>query len=151
MPKEESIISGAKVKYKGTFDLEILYSKIREWFMDQGYSDPCENGEKKYSERIKPNGKTLEILWEASKEGENGYFKLDLNVTFFINSLNEVEVEKDGRKLKLHNCGIEVEFNSKFTENANNSWDENSFIFRIYRELGLKDRAEEFKIDLYND
>ncbi len=151
MPKEHSIVDGAKVKYKGVFDLELLYKKLREWFLNKGYSDTCEGGEEKYSEKIKPNGKQMEIIWKTGKEVEGGYFKLNISLVFFINGLNEVEVDKDGKKIKLNNGEIEISFNALLIENANNSWDEHSLMYKIYHKLKLQNNLEEAKIDLYKD
>jgi flagellar biosynthesis chaperone FliJ len=151
MPKEESIVSGSKVKYKGNFDLELLYSNLRDWFILSKFSDPCKDGESKYSERVKPNGKQIEILWKVKKEEEDGYFLHEMDLSFFINGLNEVETEKNGKKIKINSGDIEITFNSKFTENANNSWIEDSFMHKLYRKMGLRDRAEASKIELYKD
>ena len=151
MPKEDSIIVDSKVKYKGTFDLKLLYKKIREWLLREGYSDPCEGGEKKYSERVKPGGKQIEFVWEAKKGEEAGYFDLNIKLSFFLNALNEVEIEKDGKKIKLDNGEIEVVFNSALVRNANDKWDEGGFMFKIYERYIIGDKIEHFKIELYKD
>ena len=151
MPKEDSIIKGAKIKYKGTSDFKLLYKKVRDWLMREKYSDPCEGGEKKYAERIKPTGKQIEVVWNTSKKEEGGYFSLVIDVKFFVNNINEVDVEKDGKKIKLDNCEIEVEFSSKLVRNASKSWDENSFMFKIYERYIIPDKIEQFKIESYKD
>src|SRR3989338_1054980 len=88
MPKEDAIIRGAKIKYKGTFDFNLLYRKLREWLIREKYSDSCESGEKKYSERIKPSGKQIEVVWSTSKGEEGGYFSLiNHSLSFLYNKL----------------------------------------------------------------
>lgn len=151
MPKEDSIIKDSKVKYKGIIDLKLIYKKLREWLMREGYSDPCNEGEKKYSERIKPTGKQMEIVWESKKKEEVGYFTLQIKIEFFINNLNEVEVEKDGRKIKLDSGEFEVKFSSNLIRNADGKWDEDSFMFKIYERFIIKDKIDQFKIVLYKD
>ncbi|MBI2148499.1 hypothetical protein HYU23_02370 [Candidatus Woesearchaeota archaeon] len=151
MPKEDSIISGAKIKYKGTFDFKLLYKNLRDWFMREKYSDPCEKGEKKYSEKIKPSGKQVEIVWDTSRGEEVGYFSLQMNVKFFVNNLNEAEVERDGKKIKIDNGEVEMEFSSKLVRNADKKWDENSLMFKLYERYIIKDKIEQFKIEIYQD
>src|SRR3989344_4874296 len=132
MPKEESIITGAKVKFKGVFELEIVYQKLRQWIVDEEYTDPCVGGEIKYAEKIKPNGKQLEIV-------------------YLILGLTEVEVEVEGQKVNKHKAEIEMHFNSSIIENANKSWDENTLMYKIYRKMVLFDNIEQAKIDSYKD
>lgn len=151
MAKEDSIIKGAKIKYKGTFDFKLLYKKLREWLMREKYADPCEVGEKKYSEKIKPTGKQMEVVWSTSKKEEGGYFSLIMDIKLFVNNLNEVEVDKDGKKIKLDNCEIEMEFSSKLVRNPDGKWDENSFMFKAYERYIIADKIEQFKIDVYKD
>ena len=151
MPKEDSIIRDAKIKYKGIFDFKLLYKNLRDWLMAEGYSDPCEGGEKKYCEKIKPAGKQIEVVWKSSKSEEVGYFNLKLDVNFFINALNEVEVERDGKKIKLDNCEIEMAFSSSLERNASKIWDENGLMFKIYEKYIIPYKIEQFKIELYKD
>ena len=40
--------------------------------------------EKKYAEKIKPDGKQIEILWETSRNLEAGYFKIVIGINFFL-------------------------------------------------------------------
>ncbi len=148
MPKEETLYSDAKVKYNGIFDLSLLYKRLRGWYMNSGYGEPKEI---KYAEKVKPDGKQLEIVWEASKKEEADYFELWQGVKFYVTRLNEVEVDKDGQKLKLDKCNIELTFSSKIIMNANKKWDESSLMFRLYERFIIKYRVEELKIDAFRD
>ena len=152
MVKEDSIISDVKIKFKGNFDLKLLYKKLREWLKREGYSDPCEGGgEKKYSERVKPEGKQLEILWGTKKGAEAGYFSQEIDISFFLNGLKEVEVDNDGKKLKLESCEIEMKFNSKLVRNASKQWEEHSMMFKLYERFVVKYKIDEHKIQVYKD
>lgn len=151
MPKEDVIISGSKIKFKGSFDLAIFYDKLRGWIMREEYSDPCQVGEKKYAEKMKPNGKQVEILWETSSDFEAGYFKILMKIGIFVVGLNEVEVDKNGKKIKLDNGEIEVTFNSSLIRNAEEDWDEGGLMFRLYERYIIRDKIEEHKIKAYKD
>ncbi|HLC58461.1 MAG TPA: hypothetical protein VJI68_01225 [Candidatus Nanoarchaeia archaeon] len=151
MPKEESIITGAKVKFKGVFELEIVYQKLRQWIVDEEYTDPCVGGEIKYAEKIKPNGKQVEIIWQSSKKENDGFILKKLEIVYLILGLTEVEVEVEGQKVNKHKAEIEMHFNSSIIENANKSWDENTLMYKIYRKMVLFDNIEQAKIDSYKD
>lgn len=151
MPKEDSILD-TKIKYRGVFDLEVLYLKLRDWLMREGYADPCEFGEKKYSEKIKPNGKQVEIVWETSKSEEGDYFKIVMKLSFYVVGLSEVEVERDGKNIKLDKAEVEIKFSSSLVRNANESWDENSLFYKIYEKYILgNSKIDEFRIATYKD
>ncbi len=152
MPKEDSIISDSKIKYKGNFDLKLLYKKLREWLLREEYSDPCsDGGEKKYAERVKPGGKQVEIVWNTSKGEEGGYFSLQIKIEFFINNLNEIDADRNGRKIKLDSGEAEVKFSSILVRNADKKWNEKSLMFKIYERYIIRDKIEHFKIELYKD
>ncbi len=148
MPKEENIFRDSKVKYRGIFDVSLLYKKLREWYMREGYDDPKEI---KYVEKIKPEGKQIEIAWETDKIEEAGYFKLVQEIKFYVTRLSEIDVERDGQKIKLDKCDIELAFSSKVVANADEKWKEYSFMFKMYERYIIKYRLEELKIDVYKD
>ncbi len=150
MPKEESIVD-TKLKHKGVFDLELIYNKLMKWLINEGYSDPVRSGEKKYAEKVKPNGKQVEILWESSKEEEGGFFLVKIKVSFYVTGLNEAEVESNGKMIKLDRASIEMRFSSSVTTNAKGEWDETSFFYKIYKKYIVRDKIEEIKIECYKD
>ena len=151
MPKEDTVVKENKVKFKGTFDLSLLYRKLRDWLIREKYSDPCQAGERKYSEKIKPNGKQVEIVWESSKGFQAGYYKIVIKLSFFLDGINEVDVERNGRKIKLENGGIEIIFNSSIIRNADNKWNENSMMFKLYERYIIRNQIEGVKIECYKD
>lgn len=150
MTKEDTIID-TKVKYKGVFDLELLYIKLREWLLREDFSDPVKAGEKKYSEKVKPFGKLLEIVWESSKDEESGYFKTVIKISFYVTGLNEVEVERNGKTIKLDKGEIDIKITSNLKRNAKNDWNENSLFFKVYERYIIKDKIEDHKIKCYKD
>ena len=151
MSKEDVIIKGVTVKYKGSFDLSLLYKNLNEWLVREKFSDTIQEGEKKYAEKIKPDGKQIEILWETSRNLEAGYFKIVIGISFFLNGINEVELEREGKRIKLENGEIELNFVSKIIRNADNKWKENSLIFNLYEKHIIKDKIESVKIECYRD
>ena len=89
--KEEAIIRDAKIKFRGVIDIEVLYKQLREWYINAFYPEPTET---KYAEKVKPEGKQIEIVWETKRDEEAGYFKIIQEVRFYVTKLTEVEVDK---------------------------------------------------------
>jgi len=148
MSKEENVISDAKVKFRGLFDLNVVYANMNYWLVDIGYSEPKED---KYVEKVKPGGKDIEIVWVTGKDEDNGFFKFKIDIRFYATKVTEVESERDGNKLKLHKGDLWVYFNAKLVLNANNKWEEHGLMYKIYDKYIIRDKANQYKIELYDD
>ena len=148
MPKEDTIFDNTKIKYSGNFDYKEIYKKLYVWITQQGYSKPYE---KKYWEKVKPDGKLAEFVWETTKTKDD-YFKLTIEIQFTFDGLKEGEAEYKGKKIKLDNGRAEIKFNATLTRNFKATWkNENGLMFKIYEKYIIPDKIEEMKIDLYQD
>ena len=149
--KTEKIVPKLKISHKGLFDFTDLYEEIKRWLMHSGYGDESKNfHEKKYLERIKGDSKQIEIKWIAEK-GISDYFKNQIIVTFLVIAMKDAETEWRGKKIKTNYADIEIELSANLITNANGKWDANSFMKRFYERYIVRDRAEDYKIDLYDD
>ncbi len=150
MSERRYIGKSIKMKFSGIFDFADLYRKMKYWLDFNGYGDETKNfKEIKYVERIKPEGKQLEIAWEARKP-INDYLVNVLEVTFFIVGLQKVEIERDGKKIGTNKGDIEFRFSGYLLVNANDGYKDDYFVNRIYKNYIIKDRIEQYMIDLYN-
>lgn len=147
----EKLIVGKelKVKWVGIFDLNNLYRKMKFFLEWNGYG-PEKGMEKSYIERIKPNGKQVEIKWVTEKEFSN-YVTAVIEVTFFVIGLESVEIEKEGKKLKTKKGDIEMRFTAYLVLNASNKWKDDSYYNKVYKKFILKKNIDGYKIDLYDD
>ena len=144
MAEREPVASGVTIRWSGLFDMEDIYKKSKGYF-DTKVMD---FKEEKYIERIKPNGKQLEIKWTASRK-IGGYYKKVIEVGILVLGMNKVEVEKDGRKLALEKGDIEFQFDAYLVKNINDKFGEGSFYKKAYDMLN-KSRSENYKIELYD-
>jgi len=146
MTEQITIMPKSKIVYKGIFDLEKMYLKLIEWLEIEGFSTPHE---KVYVERIKPNGKALEIIWESNlKKGD--YFKYQLEITFHGIGVKDAEIDKpEGGKLALDNGEIQVIFKADLILNAKGDYEDNSVWNSLYKRYFIKKEIEEAKIELY--
>jgi hypothetical protein len=149
MSIKHPIAKGLKIKWKGIFDWEKLYKLMKRWLDFEGYGNELENfKEKKYKERIQAGGKLLEIVWEGTKK-VSSYYNFVIEVTFLIIGMKEVEVELEGRRVKMNKGEIEMRFNAYVLSNASDKLDDNSWFVRVYESWIGRDRLEQHKIDLY--
>ena len=100
--------------------------------------------------RVKPFGKILEFEW-GCKQDEGQYFRYEMSMKCFIIGANEVEVEKDGEKLKLTKSEIELTFNANLILNAHDKWSDDGFFKKLYEKYFIQDEIDHQKIELYKE
>ena len=144
-----SIASGLKVKYRGVFDLDDFYKKLKIWLETEGYGDENKNfKEAKYIESIKPYGKNIDIKWIAEKN-KSDYFSYYMTITFRIIGLQDIEVPYENKKIKSNKGEIDVKLSADLITNRQGKWSKNSFIKNIYEKAIINKRIEEYKLDVY--
>ena len=132
--------SGIKVKYKGAINFPRFYKHLRLWLEENGFAKE-ETLEKRYVERIKPNGKQLEITWETEKEASD-YFTYHIQVGFIILGLNDVEVQEGNLKRKLQSATYEIKITAYITYGGD-KWESLGPLLKIYKNYISKKRLEE--------
>ena len=144
--KKYPIAPDLKIKAVTVIDFPVFYKKMKLWLQDNGFAKE-ETLEKKYIERIKLNGKQLEIQWEG-KKSKSDFFDYYIGVTFLILGMKDVEVQQGSITRKMNQGDFEVRINSyiQTTENL----DKLGTLKRIYMNMLIKKRIEEYKIDLYD-
>lgn len=104
MSEKRTVFKG-KIKQAGNFNFKDLYSFIYDFIMEDGYKV----FEASYLERVTGDSKYLEIRWVLTKD-LTGYFQSVINMDWQIIGLKDVEIEKDGKKVKTNNATIEIKF-----------------------------------------
>lgn len=146
--KTEKIVPKLKISHKGLFDFTDLYEEIKRWLMHSGYGDESKNfHEKKYLERIKGDSKQIESKWVARKE-VTGYFANVIEISFQSVGVTDVEIEKDGRKVKLQKGKIDVSISGTLLKNKNKGM--SPLMCSMYENFIIRDRLENYRIGLYS-
>jgi len=141
---EKDQIFSEKVKYTGIWDFKEVYRFLYDWFVDQGYKIL----EKGYSEKIKPDGKEIEIKWEAKRKISD-YFRFLIKADWRILGMTEVEVQKEGAKVKMNKGYIEIKFTAILEKDYEHRWENTAFV-KFLR--GVYDRyLIRGRIDSYED
>lgn len=146
VPKKIKILDDQKIKWEGITDFLELYKYMKLYLEDIGYARE-ENLEQKYIERVKPEGKKqLEIRWHGTKK-KSEFFEYNIDMTILILGMSEVEIEKEGVKRKMQKGIFEMRISSYIT--TTNKWDELKGLQRLYYDLTIRKRIDEYKLELY--
>ena len=143
MAEKETIFSSI-VKYKGIFSFRDFYKFCYDWVTEEMGIDISEN---KYEEKISGDSKNIVVEWEGQKKLTD-YFRFDIEISFEIESLKNVEVAAGGTKIttndgsaKIKVKGILVrDYQGKFEMNAFNK-----FLRSIYEKWVIAARIKEYE------
>lgn len=136
---EKDKICEGKSKYAGFFDFKQVYNFLYSWFSDYEY-DVEENS---YSEKIKPEGKEIEIAWTAERDITD-YFRFVLNVRWLITGMTSQSV--GGKKLNKGN--IEVKITGYLVKDYEEKWEATAFLKflrDVYDKYIIKGRIEQYE------
>ncbi|MEK6859028.1 MAG: hypothetical protein AABX53_03920 [Nanoarchaeota archaeon] len=143
---EKDTVVKEKLKYAGLLDLEQAYKFAYEWLKKEDLNVI----EDSYSEKVKSNGKELEIEWTASKKVTD-YFKITVKIKWRILGLTDVEVEIDGRKKKMNKAAdLSIELKSLLEKDYSNKWEGsafNKFIKEVYNKYVIPQRTDKKEDD----
>ena len=146
--QKEKIVPKLKISHKGLFDFSDLYEGMKRWLIHSGYGNEKKNfQENRYLERKKGDAKQIESKWTARKE-VTGYFANVLDITFQSVGVTDVEIEKDGKKVKMQKGKIDVSITGTLLKNKNKNW--NPIMCSIYENFVIRDRLENYRIALYS-
>jgi len=121
MVEKDNVFKG-KIKHTGIFDFKELYRFCYSWLVDEGYWLT----EKKYDEKITSNGKEVEIEWLALRKISD-YFRFSLKINWRIVGMTKVEVEENGKKIKLDKAQVEIRVDATLEKDYEHRWENNVF------------------------
>ena len=104
MAEKDTIFAG-KIKQTGLFDFKDFYSFTYDWLLEEGY----DLTEKAYNEKVAGDSKDIEIQWDATKKVSD-YFKFQIQASWKILGMKTVEVDKNGKKVKIQSGQVEIKF-----------------------------------------
>ena len=97
MVETEVVVDQLRLTYEGLFSVKEVYKMMAEWLEEKGYDQK----EVKNIESVTPDGKYIEIEIQPWKKFTD-YIKSMIRVRMVFSEIKEVEVEKDGVKVKLN-------------------------------------------------
>lgn len=142
---EKDKVAGGKLVHSGLFNLKELYIFFKSWLEDQKY----DLSEKKYSEKIKAEGKEIEIQWTALRE-VNDYFSLSWNITFMAAGLTKQEVHG----IKLDKGTIEIKIEAFLEKDYESKWESHPFVKflrDVYDRYIIRERIDDYSTQLIEE
>jgi len=122
MSKKIDFLKSEKITLEAIFDLKELYKHAHDWLEWRKYDIE----EKKYKEKVKPNGKELEIEWIATRDIDE-YTQFQIQVKWQIFGLVDVEVQKEGGKIKMNKGEVNIEITASLVLDWQDKWEERPF------------------------
>jgi hypothetical protein len=138
MAEIKTLIDGKSLSYEGVFNIRDLYRIIDKWFKDHSY----EKQEIKNWEDVSENEKQI-VLEIIPYKKVSDYARLDIRVFIIFSKLTEIELEKDGVKLKMNKGRAEFYFDAYVVTDYEDKWETRAvfyfiksvfdkFIYRVY-------------------
>ncbi len=118
MVERDIVVDRMKIEYEGLFSARELYKLIDNWFFEKGY----DKREKQSSEIIKPTGKYVEMEFEPWKKVTD-YAKNVIWIRLIMEDVKEVEIEKDGAKVKLNQGKVHIVFKGFLETDYEHRWE----------------------------
>lgn len=147
MANKITLLDNEKIVYEGVFDLKELYKHLYEWLTWRKY----DVSEKKYKEKVKPTGKDMEIVWEATKEiDEYSLFMLAMRATLV--AVSDVEVQKEHAKVKMQKGEITIEVSAHLITDRQEMWTSKpylAFLQKFYEKYLYKGAMDRMKAELW--
>lgn len=140
---EQDNIYETRVKYAGIFDFKDVYSLVYEWLKDFGYFVI----EEEYSEKIRAEGKEIEIRWQCTRKVTD-YFRFIIKIRWSISGLVEVEIPKDGKKIKANKGSLDIKFSAILERDWQHKYEVSpfhKFLRAIYEKYIIPNRIEQME------
>lgn len=148
MAEKDKVVT-QKIKRVGVFHFKDTYQFMYNWLIEEDYFVE----EQKYVEEVTGDTKKIEIIWVASKKISD-YFRNDIKLTWTILNLKNVEVEKNGKRVKMNDASFEVKFAGTLVKDYENTWEKNpvtKFFRGVYDKFIIEGRIEGYEDKLYGD
>ena len=132
-----------RIKRTGVFDLKHLYTMIYNHLADLGYH----MNEKSYSEKGGKYGKEVRFFWNPYKKVTD-YFRFDLDLKFLIVNLKEMEIVREGKKIRMNTGGIDIKITGYLSTDWKKKWDSswfNNMLRKIYDDYIIRARIDEYE------
>lgn len=149
MSEKEDIFS-SNVKYKGLFTYKDFYVFCYKWLSEETNLNVAET---KYSEKISGDTKEVDIEWDGTRKVTD-YFKFQVKAVFKITQLKDVEIAKDGIKMKTNQGDVSLKLKGTLIRDYDGKFERNGFqkfIRSIYEKYVIPGRIEQFEDKLIGD
>jgi len=149
MAERETLVDNYRIQYEGLLSVVDLYTMIDEYFEEKGY----DKREKKNIERVSPEGKFIEIELEPYKKITD-YAKSSIKVRLQMKNIKEIEVERDGVKVRLNQGSVNIVFSCYLETDYEHKWETKPmfyFMRVLYDKFIYASYTSQYKGEVVND
>jgi hypothetical protein len=110
------------IRYKGVFDYDGMYKMMHAWLISKRFMFQ----EDKYKDKVStPFGNEIEAKWTAEKKVTE-FVMEKITIEFHLWDFSEVEVIKEGKKIKMAKARMEIKFFAHLTLDYSKKFSEGS-------------------------
>jgi hypothetical protein len=124
MTERTLVIDQQKLSYDGLFDLAELYRLIDSWFYEKGW----DKYEHINEEQTTPEGRQIRLVLEPWKSITD-YFKIIIRIKANFNDIKDIEVEKEGKKVRLNQGEVKMIFDGYVLSDRHGRWNKKPFLW----------------------
>jgi hypothetical protein len=140
---EADLIYETKIKHVGLFNFKELYKFFFEWFTSYQYIV----AEKRYEEKVTPEGKDIEVEWECYRKISD-YFRFKVKIIYRIAGMVSVEVQKGNFKIKMNKALIQINSAGFLEKDYEHRWERNpvaKILRGVYDKYIIRSRIEQYE------
>lgn len=126
MPERKTIINNQTLTYEGLVSMQGIYRELRNFLVDRGY----QMYERDHREQVFPEGKEIVIKMLGDTKISD-YAKILWEVDFEFTNVKEVVVEKEGQKVRMHQCKFFMKTHTWLETHYDNSLEQRAFVFFV--------------------
>ena len=127
------IIPFMEVTYKDVFSMKFLYTVMHEWLMLNEFVDAKDEPMHQFLEVLyferRIGVREMRIWWRAFKRPQGSqYYRYRLRIDFRIINMVDVEVVRNGRKMKVQDGEITIEIHPILELDYQDKWANHPFL-----------------------
>jgi len=149
---ERDTIFKTSLKKVGIFDFKDFYKFCYQWVVEE-IGNWTTFSEDKYSEKIKPKGKEIDVEWNGTKKITD-YFRFDIKVVFEVKYLNEIEIVEKGKKIKTNEGEVKLKVEGYLVRDYDGKFEKTAslkFLRSLYEKWVIKSRVDQFEGKVFGD
>jgi hypothetical protein len=149
MTETKIVIDNLSLNYEGLFSAKEFYRLVDSFMQEKNYNKK----EVLNTEKVESSGKFIEMEIEPYKKVSD-YAKITIRVRTKMFNVKEVEVEKDGHKLRLNQGKVNLLIDGILQTDYENRWTNRPvwiFLRTIYDKFIYKSYIDQFDNEVMRD
>ena len=149
MVETKIVVDGLTLSYEGLFSATEFYMMIDRFFRDHMY----DKRETQNLEKVEPQGKYIELELQPYRKMSD-YIRFVIRMRLRMFNVTEVEIEKDGHKVKLNKGRVNMVFDGFLETDYEGRWEgKPSYVFirTVFDKFIYKMYTQKFEAQLTED